>query len=437
MRTAELQQAFYEMVMQSQFWGASQLADYQRGQLEQLLRHARKNVPFYETRLDPVFRPDGSIDWSRWNRLPTVRRADMRQSRDAMQASVLPPGHGPTTILSTSGSTGLPIQITVNNLTAVANNSLRWRLHGWHGLDWSRALLSRQGMSEHARTFPHGEVRGPWGPPWVEEARRGKVLRISHEFDSRAVADFFRRGGASYLNTGPDGAYINAIDTERLGLAMKVDAVLAQGNTVRSAYREAVRRVWNAPLIEHYASKEGGQMAHPCPRDTLHVNGESCLVEVIDDDGEPCGPGETGRVVVTPFVQTSQPLIRYEQGDRAVVGMPCTCGRHSMTLASIVGRSFAIFRHPDGRSVVLWMPDTTTELLSARYWQLAQIGPNDYEMRYAPIDDSKAGDEPAVTDLFNQRFFGDATLRFVRLGDIPRTAGGKLVEYVNEWHPLN
>src|SRR6187549_1967728 len=105
MRPVELQRAFYDMVMESQFWSPSQLEAYQRTQLEQLLRHARTNAPFYETRLDPVFRADASIDWSRWRQLPTVKRSDMIAHREPMQARAMPAGHGRTGVLSTSGST--------------------------------------------------------------------------------------------------------------------------------------------------------------------------------------------------------------------------------------------------------------------------------------------------------------------------------------------
>ena len=56
-------------------------------------------------------------------------------------------------------------------------------------------------------------------------------------------------------------------------------------------------------------------------RRTLHVNAESVLVEVVDDAGRPVAPGQSGRVVVTPFGSTPMPLIRYDQGDIVVAGM--------------------------------------------------------------------------------------------------------------------
>src|SRR4051812_28150381 len=112
----DLQRQFYEMLMESQWWSADQLRDYQRSQLSQLLRHAKANVPFYEHRLDAVLKPSGDIDWDRWSEIPIIKRSDMVEHREAMQTTNLPPGHGPLGVIETSGSTGLAIQVTTNLL---------------------------------------------------------------------------------------------------------------------------------------------------------------------------------------------------------------------------------------------------------------------------------------------------------------------------------
>lgn len=40
------QQQMFEMLMESQYWSREQMQEYQRSQLEQMLRHAKANVPF-------------------------------------------------------------------------------------------------------------------------------------------------------------------------------------------------------------------------------------------------------------------------------------------------------------------------------------------------------------------------------------------------------
>ena len=90
------QKQILEMLMESQYWPPDQMLAYQRSQLGQLLHHARAQVPFYKSSLDPVFRRNGDIDWSRWHEIPIVTRADLRDKRNEMLAATLPPGHGPT-----------------------------------------------------------------------------------------------------------------------------------------------------------------------------------------------------------------------------------------------------------------------------------------------------------------------------------------------------
>lgn len=429
----DLQRAFYEMLMESQWWSHEELVDYQRSQLEQLLRHAKKNVPFYESRLDSALDEKGNVNWERWTEIPIVRRSDMIQYRDAMQARELPKGHGPASVSRTSGSTGLAIEITVPAIAALASNGFRLRVHRWQNLDWSKTLCSRLGDTAHAAEWPEGEPTGFWGPPWDESARKGGSWKISRDLSSEFLFAFFKEHRCAYLNAGPNMAHINALDALRLGINLRIEAILAQGNVVRQSDRDICKKVFGAKLIEHYSAKEGGQIAHPCPHDRLHVNVEGCLVEILDEQDQPVPPGQVGRVIVTPFFQTAQPVIRYEQGDWAVRGEACTCGRQSPTIAAIKGRNIAIFHRPDGRSIANLMPDDTAEILAAQYWQLAQVGPDQFELRYVPGTEGREGDEDQVRRIFAETFFSDANLTLVRRDHIPLQSSGKLAEYVNEW----
>jgi hypothetical protein len=46
MSALTLHHRFYDMLMQSQYWSAERMQEHQRSQLAQLLRHAKKSVPF-------------------------------------------------------------------------------------------------------------------------------------------------------------------------------------------------------------------------------------------------------------------------------------------------------------------------------------------------------------------------------------------------------
>jgi phenylacetate-CoA ligase len=428
----ELAKQFYDMLQESQWWSADAIRNYQRGQLSQLLRHARTNVPFYESRLDPVFKGNDDIDWSRWSEIPIVTRKDMREHHNAMQARELPAGHGPTGVVETSGSSGVAISITTNRLSGLANDGLRWRSQGWNLLDWSLGLLIREGDDPLDAAPPLGKRVGIWGPPWDDAAQEGYCLQINKLANGSDVLALFQSAHLSYLNTGPKTAHTLALDAVRLGLEMQIEAVLCQGEAVGEEDREIAQRVFGARLIEHYSSKEAGQIAHTCPRGHLHINSEVMFVEVVDRNGQACAPGEKGRLIVTPLYHTAQPLIRYEQGDWVTAGWACSCGRQLPVLESVAGRELAMFHHPDGRAVVQVLPPEARRALYCHHMQIAQVGANDYEVRFVPQGAAKP-DQSLFLTHFRRVFFDDARVVFVPVEDIPLTAGGKALEYINEW----
>lgn len=429
----ELEHQFYDVLMDSQFWPIEQIVALQREQLEQLVRHARKNVPFYESRLDPLFRSNGEIDWSRWSEIPLVKRSDLREHHFAMQARQLPPGHGPVTSSASSGSTGLPISVSSPSLMMLPHRAILWRCHRWNDVDWSQSICSRQVDAAGVALWPEGLRTGNWGPAWME-GPRGAAWQLNKATSSENTLEFLLRTGCRYFNNGPKVAHALALDAERLGVKIRLDAVLAQGGRVGQEDRDAVGRVFGARMIEHYSSKEAGQIAHPCPHGRLHVAAESVLVEILDDNGRPCAPGTPGRVVISTLYNTAQPLIRYEQGDIAVLGGPCTCGRHLPVLEQVLGRTVAIFRHPDGRALAWLMPHQHREKLGCDFWQIAQTGPNHFEVRYVPVS-GKPSDPEAFIAAFRSVYFEDAEVRLVELKNLPLTEGGKFLEYVNEYAP--
>jgi phenylacetate-coenzyme A ligase PaaK-like adenylate-forming protein len=93
-----LQQQFFEMLMESQRWKPEVLREYQRGQLSQLIKHAIRQVPFYETRLNVVIGSDGEIDWDRWGDIPILTRKDITEKGDDLLARAVPTAHGGRTM---------------------------------------------------------------------------------------------------------------------------------------------------------------------------------------------------------------------------------------------------------------------------------------------------------------------------------------------------
>ncbi len=128
-------------------------------------------------------------------------------------------------------------------------------------------------------------------------------------------------------------------------------------------------------------------------------------------------------------------MIRYEQGDSARLGPPCPCGRRLPLLEAIEGRTTVIFAHPDGRKVARMLNNEAREALRCTFWQIAQIGPLQFEIRYVPEAAAAPADEATAAAIFRSVYFDDAEVRFVRTDRIPLSPAGKHLEYVIEWWP--
>lgn len=423
---------FYDLLMESQYWPPDRMRDYQHEQLGHLLVHARANSPFYKGRLDPVFRADGSIDFSRWREIPILKRQDLVDHRESMLASNVPPHHGEARDYQTSGSTGVPISVRANGLASLAGRAAEYRAFNWHNLDFSQ-ILARIVDDANVARWPQGRTGGPWGPAWAYGTSAGRVAEISM-FDSyEHIAQFLLEAEAQYLITGSTTAQALALEAERLGIPLRLEKLFTTGSTPTGPEREAIERVFGASLLQRYASKEANAMGHSCPTgDHFHIHSENALVEVLRDDGEPCGPGETGTVVVTPFLSTHQPMIRYEQGDLATVGAPCSCGRTLPVLERISGRLSHVFRFPDGTSTYRRLPESLRGKLQARVWQIAQVAPLRIELRYEPTDPAVTGDEAAAIAFMRTIYPAGVELEVRRVDKVPLTPAGKLIEYVYE-----
>lgn len=428
--TIDLQHQFYDMLMQSQFWSAERMRDYQRSQLTQLLRHAKKNVPFYEGRLDAVLRPNGDIDWDRWSEIPIVKRSDLIDHREAMQARELPPGHGHTWNVASSGSTGAPMTTTQNRLTSLGSNAAVGRAFTWHGVDLNKTLVNIYGDDPAKAPWPRGQDRGQWGPAFMRSGKTGPRFDLNLLARPEQALEFISRKQPHYLSGLTTRIMVLAHETMRRGLPIKLELILTRGEEVTPERAELFNEAFGARTLALYSSQETHKMAHPCPEcQTYHVNAELMYLEVIGEDGREVEHGGSGRVVVTPFYNTAQPLIRYQIGDIAELGVS-QCRRTLPVLQRISGRVAHMFRLPDGSFILPNVADRDVVRLGARMWQLAQVAPDQVEFRY--VAGSKADDEGAFFDLLRERLHPAFKCTIMRVDEFVVAPNRKHVPYINE-----
>jgi phenylacetate-CoA ligase len=121
------------------------------------------------------------------------------------------------------------------------------------------------------------------------------------------------------------------------------------GEQLPDRIRDQVRRQLGRKIVDAYSTQEVGLIAMQCPEtDHYHLVHDMIFSEILREDGTPCAPGEIGRVVVTDLFNPGFPLIRYEIGDCAEMGTPCSCGRSWPVITRVMGRVRNLITFPDG-----------------------------------------------------------------------------------------
>ena len=339
--SAHLQSLLFQMT-HSQWLGEAELQFRQLYQVKQLMRHALSTVPLYREALSHLD-PD-VLDWEIFRALPVLNRSELQSGFDVLQSSAVPPSHGAVTEGQTSGSTGMPIRFLQTAATKLFWNALTLREHLWHERDFSGKLAAIR-VKVEAGHHPD------WGMPVSALYRSGPGATLNVRTDIEKQLDWLLRENPDYLLTHASNLAALAELTLRRGVKLpRLRQARSFSETLRPGLRELVREAWGVGVADVYSCEEAGHIALQCPlHEHYHVQTENLVVEILDETGRPCAPGETGRVVLTTLHNFAMPLIRYEIGDYAEVGDVCDCGRGLPVLQRIHGRRRNMIVLPDGR----------------------------------------------------------------------------------------
>jgi len=168
-------------------------------------------------------------------------------------------------------------------------------------------------------------------------------------------------------------------------------------------------------------------------REHYHVQSENLLIEILDQSGAPCGPGEAGRVVVTTLHNFATPLIRYDIGDYAQPGVPCPCGRGLAVIERILGRVRNMLVLTNGERYWPSMNlNRVHRIAPILQLQSAQVRLNELEIRLVVRRPLTRLEESALIEHIGANLPDrlEIVLRYV--GEIPRSAAGKFEQFVCE-----
>jgi phenylacetate-CoA ligase len=310
----------------------------QQQKLHSLLEYLNQYSPFYRE----LFRKN-SIDISLirtisdLQAIPTTVKEDLQQCNDDF---ICVPKQKIIEYTSTSGTLGAPVTValTEKDLQRLAENEYASFVcaDGSPGDIYQLMLtLDRQFMAGMAyysgiRKLGAGVIRVGPGVPSLQWQT---ILRIQ---PTAIVAV------PSFIIKLISYAKEHGIDLNQCS----VKKAICIGENIRNTdfslniLGKRITDAWNVKLYSTYASTEMQTAFTECGAGKGgHLNPDLLIVELLDHNNEPVGPGEPGEVTVTTLGVEAMPLLRYKTGDICMyLDEPCSCGRISLRLSPVLGR---------------------------------------------------------------------------------------------------
>lgn len=390
--------------------------------LHRLLDHARMHTSFYK-----------GIEGYRLGDFPVMNKLSLIEHYDEIKVAeaCIPGQQGKVHIQSTSGSTGTPFKIpqdTRKRQRRVAELKYFGKIVGFrthekliHLRTWNRwqQKTSKQIKSENIVPFD------------ISSMGEGDLRNLCELMQAeRAVC---LRGYASSL--GLLAEYADGKDYQFPCLKIAIAGSEALHDDTRALYK----RVFRSEIISQYANEECGILAQeriPTAEsdNKMYWNYSGYYIEVLKlDSDEPADYGELGRVVITDLYNYAFPVIRYDNGDTAVLLPPDEHSHGYPVLGCLYGRRFDLTYDTVGGAI---SPLTYGRILKhygdISQWQFVQEGPRDYVLK---VIMRKQDDElmNTIVSQLREKLGSDASIGIEYVDDIPVLASGKRKPVVNNW----
>jgi phenylacetate-CoA ligase len=311
-----------------------ELEELQLQRLKNVARKVYDNVPFYRSKFKEAgVAPEDIQSLKDLARLPTTRKQDLRDNYPFGLFAV--PLDEVVRVHASSGTTGKP---TVVGYTAKD-------IETWSDLmarDFVMVGVKRGDIFQNAVNY--GFFTGGLGVHYGIE-RMGAMAVPSGVGNTERQLEIMMDFGVTVLHCTPSYALYLAETAKARGVVDKLKLSIGcfGAEPWSDESRKELEESLHIKAYDSYGLSEmmGPGVAFECQeQDGLHIWEDHFLIEILDENEQPCAPGEPGELVVTSLTKEAMPLIRYHTGDVTyILEGKCSCGRTSRKLHRFLGRA--------------------------------------------------------------------------------------------------
>ncbi len=426
---------YLRMLRKNLLLDPSSLRQVQLKKLQAIIRYAYDNVPFYHRKFnESKIKPCDIVSIDDLTKIPITTKTEIQSTpvQDLVSKTV---DVDKCIVRSTSGSTGVPLEIALSGKQADFEGALWHRTLSENGL----GLRDRMLVISDPRGFPRNrklsESFGILKRQYISIFDNAeKQLTLLEQFKPHAIKGY------------PSSLAILADFCRQRKITFKPRLIFTTSEALDKESRELISSTFEAQLTDNYASQEFALMAWECHEHMgYHMNVDNVVMEFIRD-GEAAALGERGEILCTSLFNRTMPLIRYEIGDIGIrVEEQCSCGRTLPLMKIIEGRTDDFLMSIDGRiiSPTVFFPYPFKDMKGIKQFKVIQEKRDKINIQIVTEEDLIKADRTLeeATDKIKQLFGEEMQVEFQMVNKINRDQNGKLrkvVSYLpNQEHTWN
>ena len=354
-----------DFLLESQHWDEDKLKEYQFNELQRLLKHCYKNVPYYKE----MFIKSG------WNPLDFKSVEDLEQFPILTKRKIVENQEmfiSDTTRyekaypITTSGSTGDKLEFYVDDDCLKREAAFNMRAYIQQGAKmydtpsvWLRRYVPNNSES----------------PLWYYDEELKRLYMSAYHLNDRTISDYVAKineGNYQTICTYPSAAYIFACLCDENNLTLKnIEKIHTTSEVLLKQWYDKIKKVFNITPCGHYGQMEKVSFMHQVEssRD-MKQNLEYGVNEFYDNEDGTYG------LIATGFINYHMPFIRYKTEDTFVI--------EDGVVKEVNGRSSDILVSKDGSRLpgVNFYSWIDKKMPAVKMFQIIQKTDNDIIFNY-------------------------------------------------------
>lgn len=301
------------------------IKEWQLKRISYIVDYAYQNIPLYRKKYDQIGYKIGDIKtWEDYEKLPILTKDELI---NGFPNEIVKDIKDFELSTRSSGSSGKFVTLAVSQ-DAIYKDTIQ----GF------RQYYVQSNNKYNENEYVLFIYTCPWWIEDLDDIFRSKFLPTTTKVED--ALKYIKIIRPSIISTYP--TYLEKFTS--LGVKLDkygVKTVIVHSEQSNKVQRDLLSKKLGVEVVDEYSSEELTRIALECPYHTYHIEEDSCYVETINPKTmKKCDFGEEGIIVGTNLLNLSTPIIRYWQGDFAIIDKPvkCKCCNNSRTLSEIKGR---------------------------------------------------------------------------------------------------